>query len=154
MMGPVPKIPASLSRDGKWLAYFEIHDGRNQIWTRPMPQGEPRRFVASEEFNYSQPAFSPDGRWMAYVSDESGAQEVHVQPFPGPGMKLRILTDGGTGPVWNPNGRELFYTAPAAKGKSKMMLVDIPLGSALNYGTPTFRGSWRRESTEVFVRLC
>jgi len=142
--GSAPRIPASLSQDGKWLAYIETHDRRNQIWTRSMPQGEPKRFAASEEFNYTHPAFSPNGRWMAYVSDESGSREVHVQPFPGPGMKMRISTNGGTGPVWSPNGRELFYTEPAARGKSKMMVVDILPGDGLNYGAPRslFEGSW------------
>ena len=48
---------------------------------------------------------------MAYPSDESGSgrQEIYVRPYPGPGAKWQISTEGGTEPVWNPNGRELFY---------------------------------------------
>ena len=60
-------------------------------------------------FNESAPRFSPDGHWLAYVSDESGRYEIYVQPYPGPGGKWQISTEGGTEPVWNPNGRELFY---------------------------------------------
>ena len=53
--------------------------------------------------------FSPDGRWVAYSSDESGQYEVYLRSYPGPGPKLKISTDGGTSPAWNPNGRELLY---------------------------------------------
>ena len=60
-------------------------------------------------FNETAPRFSPDGRWLAYISDESGRFEIYVQPYPGPGGKWQISTEGGTEPVWNPNGRELFY---------------------------------------------
>src|SRR6202030_1842180 len=60
-------------------------------------------------FNETAPRFSPDGRWLAYSSDESGRREIYVQPYPGPGGKRQISTEGGTEPVWNPDGRELFY---------------------------------------------
>ncbi len=60
-------------------------------------------------FNENAPRFSPDGHWLAYASDETGHFEVYVQPYPGPGGKLQISADGGMEPMWNPNGRELFY---------------------------------------------
>jgi Tol biopolymer transport system component len=52
---------------------------------------------------------SPDGRWLAYVSEQSGTREVYVQAFPGPGARVQVSSGGGIEPVWNPNGRELFY---------------------------------------------
>jgi serine/threonine-protein kinase len=75
--------------------------------------------------------FSPDGRWLAYTSTESGRPEVYVQPFPGPGGKSQISTEGGTEPVWNPNGRELFY-----RQSDRMMAVDIVTQPALTAGRP------------------
>ena len=38
-----------------------------------------------------------------------GVARTYVQPYPGPGGKWQISTEGGTEPMWNPNGRELFY---------------------------------------------
>jgi len=55
------------------------------------------------------PRFSPDGHWLAYVSDQSGKREVYVQAFPGPGARVQVSSGGGTEPIWNPNGHELFY---------------------------------------------
>jgi eukaryotic-like serine/threonine-protein kinase len=66
------------------------------------------------------PSFSPDGHWLAYISDESGRYEIYVQPYPGPGGKWQVSTDGGSEPVWNPNGKELFY-----RSGDKMMVVDV-----------------------------
>jgi Tol biopolymer transport system component len=83
------------------------------------------------QFDEAAPRFSPDGRWLAYVSDESGRYEIYVQPYPGPGGKWQISTEGGTEPVWNPNGRELFY-----RSSDKMMAVDIATQSGFAAGTP------------------
>ena len=54
------------------------------------------------------------------ASDESGRLEIYVRPYPGPGGKWQVSTDGGSEPVWNPKGRELFYRAG-----NKMMAVDV-----------------------------
>jgi Tol biopolymer transport system component len=82
-------------------------------------------------FNESSPRLSPDGRWLAYISDESGRYEIYVQPYPGPGGKWQISTEGGMEPVWNPNGRELFY-----RSGGKMMAVDIATQPGFAAGKP------------------
>ena len=75
--------------------------------------------------------FSPDGRWLAHVSNESGGPEVYVQPYPGPGGKWQISTDGGTEPVWNRNGRELFY-----RSGNRMMAVETTMQPSFSAGKP------------------
>jgi hypothetical protein len=82
-------------------------------------------------FNETAPQFSPDGRWLAYISDESGRDEIYVQPYPGPGGKWEISTEGGTEPVWNPNGQELFY-----RSGDKMMAVDVTTQLGFAAGKP------------------
>ena len=74
----------------------------------------PHPFVASE-FDESSPALSPDSRWLAYVSDETGRNQVYVRPFPGAGGRWQISTDGGTEPVWAPDGRGIYYRTPASE---------------------------------------
>jgi len=66
--------------------------------------------LLASDFNESAVALSPDGRWMAYVSDVTGRNEVFVRPFPSVDLsRTQISTNGGVGPVWAHNGRELFY---------------------------------------------
>ena len=76
-------------------------------------------------------AFSPDGHWLAYSSDESGRTEVYVQPYPGPGGKWQVSTEGGAEPVWNRNGRELFY-----RSGDKMMSVEVSTQPTFSIGKP------------------
>ena len=70
------------------------------------PSWEP---LVDTQANELLPVVSPDGRWLAYMSDESGDLEVYVQRFPDGGGRQRVSTNGGTRPIWGPDGRELFY---------------------------------------------
>jgi hypothetical protein len=60
---------------------------------------------------------SPDGRWLAFSSDQSGRSEVFLRPLLGEGDQVQVSVDGGTEPVWNRNGRELFYRAGPGAGR-------------------------------------
>jgi Tol biopolymer transport system component len=84
-------------------------------------RGEPRPRPVVSTFAYEGGAqFSPDGHWMAYASDESGQMQVYVRPFPGPDRRWPVSTQGGTQPMWDRNGKEIFYRIG-----NKMMVVDV-----------------------------
>jgi Tol biopolymer transport system component len=131
--------PMSWSPDGHVLAYIEVSPTTGfDIWVLEMGdhsassgQGRKARPFLRTRFNETTPRFSPDGRWLAYISDESGRFEIYVQPYPGPGGKWQISTEGGTEPVWNPNGKELFY-----RSGNKMMAVDIGTQASFVAGKP------------------
>jgi len=125
------QIPSSWSRDGQLLAYIENNPTTGQdIWVLRMGDRKAQPFLRTP-FNESVPRFSPDGHWLSYISNESGRFEVYVQPYPGPGGKWQISTEGGMEPVWNPNGRELFF-----RNGDKMMAVDISTQPNFAAGKP------------------
>jgi len=101
------------------------------------------RPLTETRFSEGDPRFSPDGHWLAYVSNQSGRPEVYVQPFPGLGEKWRISTDGGNAPLWEPNGRELFY-----RNGDKLMAVSIGTEPRFVAGPPRllFEGSYVAET--------
>jgi len=72
---------------------------------------------------------SSDGAYVAYFSDESGRNEVYAMPVSGEGQRVTVSTDGGTGPVWSRDGRELFYRAG-----DDLMSVDIRAKNPLVLG--------------------
>jgi Tol biopolymer transport system component len=85
--------------------------------------------------------FSPDVHWIAYTSDESGRNEVYVRPFSATGsdggaiaeQKWTISKDGGHGPHWRSDGKELFYLAP----DGHIMAVPVAASDAsFQPGTP------------------
>jgi len=118
--GEYNQIPMSYSPDGQLLAFVEFNPATAfDIWVLRMGDRKAQPFLRTE-FSESAPRFSPDGRWLTYDSNESGRSEIYVRPYPGPGEKSQISTEGGKEPVWNPNGRELFY-----RSGDKMMAVDV-----------------------------
>ncbi len=140
------EVPSSFSPDGKFLAYIDINGTTGyDVWVMQMSDRKTAPFLNSQ-YAEAAPRFSPDGRWIAYVSDESGRYEVYVQPYPGPGGKYQISTDGGTEPVWNPNGRELFY-----RNGDKMMAVEVSMAPTFSSAKTTmlFEGHYSK-STGTF----
>jgi Tol biopolymer transport system component len=124
-------IPSSVSPDGQSLFFHESSSGvQRNIMVLTLNDRKTRSFL-STRFNEGGARVSPDGRWLAYVSDESGRPEIYVQPFPGPGGKWQVSTDGGTEPVWNPKGGELFY-----RSAKKMIAVDTTLNPSFSAGQP------------------
>jgi eukaryotic-like serine/threonine-protein kinase len=54
-------------------------------------------------------SMSPDGKWMAYASNETGRYEVWIEPFPRSGARLQVTREGGSHPLWAPDGRSLYF---------------------------------------------
>jgi Tol biopolymer transport system component/tRNA A-37 threonylcarbamoyl transferase component Bud32 len=52
---------------------------------------------------------SPDGRWIVFVSNQSGRDEVYVRDLARQGDQVLVSLEGGSEPIWSPNGRELYY---------------------------------------------
>jgi Tol biopolymer transport system component len=97
--------------DGKSLVYQIDDAGAHQadVMYRALVGDTTSRPMAATTFAEAQARVSPDGRWVAYVTDESGASQVVVRPFPGPGGQVQVSSDGGWEPVWERDGRRLFY---------------------------------------------
>ncbi len=126
------EVPSSFSPDGKFMAYISINGTTGyDVWVMQMSDRKTAPFLNSQ-YAEAAPRFSPDGRWIAYVSDESGRYEVYVQPYPGPGGKYQISTDGGTEPIGDPNGRELFY-----RNGDKMMAVEVSMAPTFSSAKTT-----------------
>ncbi len=74
---------------------------------------------------------SPDGKWLTYISNDSGQNEVYLRQFEGPDRRWTISTEGGTQPLWNPNGREIFY-----RSGDKMMAVEVATTPDIKLSSP------------------
>jgi serine/threonine-protein kinase len=90
----------------------------------------PIRPILVDQFDTQYPALSPDGRWLAFVSNQSGVQQVYVRPLLGAGRQYQISQDGGSEPVWGPDGRELFYVATSRAGP-ELVGASLRLGADL-----------------------
>ena len=121
----------SFTPDGQQMAFIESNPKTGyDVWTLQPSDHKAQPFLQNPS-SETAPEFSPDGHWLAYVSNESGRYEIYVQSFPGPGGKWQISTDGGTEPVWNRNGRELFF-----RSGDKMMAANITTQPGFTAGEP------------------
>lgn len=77
---PFHETMATLSPDGRWLAYVSDESSRREVYVQSFP-GLPR-----------DPSRGPGGSTALTA-----------------GGKWQISTEGGTEPVWARNGKELFY---------------------------------------------
>jgi eukaryotic-like serine/threonine-protein kinase len=108
--GPYPRYPASFSRDGKFMAFVEIHPSRRRdIWLMPLDGSRKPEPLTATDADERDARFSPNGQWLAYVSDETGRDEVFIRPVGTRGGRKQLSSEGGTGPTWASNGRELFF---------------------------------------------
>jgi serine/threonine-protein kinase len=115
----------NISADGRVLAFQHL----GGIWTlgiNPARRPEPFQTKAS------QAAFSPDGRWLAYESSESGQAEIYMRPFPAAGGQWQVSLQGGFGPHWSPDGKELFYLS----AEFELMAAAVTSGPTFQVAAP------------------
>jgi Tol biopolymer transport system component len=125
------------SPDGHYLVWSKSAGGQSDIWIAPIDgsKQKPARFLQTPA-NEFRAVISPDGHWIAYVTNESGRDEVIVESFPQPGQRRRISSGGGAFPEWRPDGKELYYLAPFAGQRWKLMAVKVETGSAFSASVP------------------
>jgi hypothetical protein len=128
------------SPDGRWLAYYGATLGSgegsdptdpNDLFFLDLGDRQSRRIRIGGGQKGAR--FSPDGQWVAYQSTEDGDEDVYVRPWPALEGKYQISTDGGTEPVWAPDGRTLYYRRGAE-------VVEVPItvqGGAIQRAAPT-----------------
>jgi Tol biopolymer transport system component len=133
-------IPLAFSLDGSQLLFTEAA-GPLDVSLLRLNGGRKPELLLHNSFNESNAEISPNGRWLAYESDESGRNEIYVRPFPDVNAgRWQVSTDGGTRPLWNPNGRELFYYVPPGT----LMAVRVEPGPSFAAGPPSviFQGEY------------
>jgi Tol biopolymer transport system component len=124
--GGYSRFPMSFSPDGKTLAFVENHPStKSDIWLLPVDGERKAVPFLNTEAAESAAKFSPDGQWLAYSSDETGRNEIYGRALVSAGARKRISSGGGTWPVWNPKGRELFFLKGAT-------LIGVMLDAEMN----------------------
>ena len=74
---PAVREHASLSRDGRYMAYASTQSGRMGIWQRDLDTGD-ESSVASSPFVRRYPAMSPSGRVIAFSSFEGDKRFIYI----------------------------------------------------------------------------
>ena len=122
-LGPQPSFfySPTWSPDSKHIAYFDKH---LRLWTVDVPAGKP---VLVDKLIYGSfgpdfgPAWSPDSKWLAYHRDlDNQLRAIFVYSLET--HKSTQVTDGMSdafSPVFDPNGKYLYFLASTDDGPSK-----------------------------------
>ena len=130
---PGRRVPEAVTPNGSVVVVREVSEnevGLNLVTVSL--SGDPvSEDLLVTEFSEWGAAVSPDGRWFAYQSDTSGEMEVYVRPFPDADSERHpISTNGGTSPLWAPDGSELFYV-----NDGRLLAVPVQTAPTFSRGT-------------------
>ena len=95
------------------------------IWSLSANTLETQSLYDTPNTVYSGAELSPNGQWLAYGSGPTSATtDIYVEPFPKDGSRRKISQNGGTWPLWSPDGKRLFYR-PAFGGATTLRSVEV-----------------------------
>jgi serine/threonine protein kinase/Tol biopolymer transport system component len=124
-----------IANDGKLLLTAESRGGGSwQIGALSLGGNVERKpLLDSPDYSVGFPSISPDGNWLAYASTESAKGDIFVRPFPDVNKgRWPISTNGGSCPLWSPDGRELYYLSEDDRA---VTAVPVRTGMAFSAGT-------------------
>lgn len=123
-------------------------DKRSHLWVIDAVTGAGRQITSGDDWNDTDPQWSPDSTRIAFVSDRTGKEyddgrNKDVWVIAAEGGPLTKISDhdfDDTEPRWSPDGRQIafagqtqrrqfprLYTASAAGGKSSLAVEDLDL---------------------------
>ncbi|WP_374474169.1 amidohydrolase family protein [Arenimonas sp.] len=102
------------SPDGKTLVFHAV----GQLWTKALPNGEPRRLTRDDESFEYQPSFSPDGRKLLYTTWTDEAMGAIHELDLASGQSRALTTQPGFyyGPRYSPDGSRIVYSRQGGSG--------------------------------------
>jgi serine/threonine protein kinase len=124
--GTSRNISASISPDGKWVAYSIYWMGKLNIYKVPIDGGTATQLTflnpGSALFNPLAPVWSPDSKRIAFLSGESFRGRVWI--IDADGGRPQVLLDADSfSPVWSPDSKRIAFVSGDI-GRWKVWLVD------------------------------
>jgi dipeptidyl aminopeptidase/acylaminoacyl peptidase len=120
-------------------------DKRRHLWVVSIAGGDAKQITSGQDWNDTDPQWSPDGSRIAFVSDRSGkayddSNDTDVWIIPASGGALTKISDHAfedENPRWSPDGKRIlftgrtgrrafakFYLAPSSGGAASQLAVN------------------------------
>ncbi len=103
---------ASVSRDGRYIAYISDRGGSFDVWVRRVERPQPQQRTHDPDgAHVMPPAVSPDGSRIVYRSNRDGGSLYIMDTLGGEGRKLAA---NGICPRFSPDGQSILYMRQVA----------------------------------------
>jgi dipeptidyl aminopeptidase/acylaminoacyl peptidase len=134
---------ATLSPDGKTVAFSTNISRRLNIWTVPVEGGWPTQLTVSDQ-RQTHPVWSPSGKFIAYQQDKDGDEQWDIYIVSASTGEVTNLTNTAAAAAeqeasWSPNSRYLAWLArPKDAAANEIEVFDMLLRrrKALTKNTP------------------
>jgi dipeptidyl aminopeptidase/acylaminoacyl peptidase len=113
-------------------------DKRTHLWVVDVPSGHANQITSGDEWNDTDPQWSPDGRKIAFVSNRTGRafdenRDTDVWVIDASGGSLTKISDHpvpDNSPRWSPDGQTIaFLSDPLDRSHPKIWLAPSVVGA-------------------------
>jgi serine/threonine protein kinase len=110
---------ATISADGKWVAYVADEKGSHGIWIRQLATGSTAQVELGSPGEVEGVSFSPDGNYLYFVKrDESiGVGTLFQAPSLG-GAPRQVIVDVDSPISFSPDGKRFVFVRQVSKAKT------------------------------------
>ncbi len=138
-------------------------DKRRHLWVVNVPGGDTKQITDGQDWNDTDPRWSPDGTRIAFVSDRTGkayddGHNTDVWTIPANGGTLTKISDHAfedESPRWSPDGKQILFAGQTAVHQfPKLYITDSSGGSASRMvlkDLDTIPGELRWQSANVVL---
>ncbi|HEY0703698.1 MAG TPA: protein kinase [Candidatus Acidoferrales bacterium] len=121
---------ATISADGKWLAYIQDEKNGHGVWVRQLGTGSTAQVVPGTPGEIFGIVFSLDGNYLYYNKAEPGnpVRTVFKVPSLG-GSPVQVLVDADSPVSFAPDGKRFVFARQAPQLKSSSLLIANSDGS-------------------------
>lgn len=121
---------ATISPDGKWLAYVQDDNGGHGIWVRQIATGSTAKVLAGSPGEILGLTFSPDGNYLYYVKRDEAATINTLYQIPSLGGAPRTVIVDVDSPIsFSPDGKQFVFVREETKVKTTNLIVANADGS-------------------------
>jgi eukaryotic-like serine/threonine-protein kinase len=107
--GPVSNNDPVWSRDGKWITYFSLRDGRSTIYRKPSDGSGAEELLVTDDRGVIPTDWSQDGKTLLYQRGPLGGPfDMWLLPLDGDRKPRMLLPHAGDGRL-SPDGHWLAY---------------------------------------------
>lgn len=147
---------ASISPDGKYVAYVKSENGRESLRLRQVPSAGNLEVVEPREGHYLGVAFSPDGNFIyyGYTSSSNDAGEIFKVPALGTGARpAKVNPEEGPSSLSHDGKRIAFLRHSRANQADKLVIANADGSNEQTLVTRTWpdRFSWDWSSTPAWT---
>ena len=161
---PFQEFGASISADGKWIAYYSDARGRTDLWVKFLDSGSTANLTASIDLDLPVRGMlggvdiAPDGSSIAFSARETAAGnprlDTWVIPAPLGGVPRKVVQDIQA-MRWSPDGKQLVGMRAGASAGDSLWIVNQD-GSNLRQVMPMRAGrhihfpTWSRDGNYIY----